>query len=73
MALRGTNEHFGLDLLLKLRKKYGNWATFLVGNKAFVIVYGLKLAKDIFIWNAFSDLEYFLVDKSNNRTSAVAI
>jgi hypothetical protein len=52
-VLRGTKEHFGLELA-KLRDKYGPVVTFWMGFKPSILVYDSELAKDTFKLNAFS-------------------
>ncbi len=51
--LRGTKQHFGLELW-KLRNKYRDSVTFWIGNRALIIVYDSELVRDIFKLNAFS-------------------
>ncbi len=60
--LRGTKEHFGLELL-KLRNKFGNVVTFWVGNRAFVIVFDSEIARDTFKLNAFSGRPKIILGK----------
>jgi hypothetical protein len=66
IALRGTKEHFALELA-KLKDKYGSVVTFWIGNTPSVIVFDSELARETFKLNDFSGRPETLFGKKNNN------